>query len=489
MKKIFLFVGVMAAAAVSGGAAAWMVTRSAEQQIAYVEREVERTPALGSQFTSYEADRYPDLTYAAENAVKAVVNIEAVQEVAVRENWDPFLEFFGVPQGSRRGDARTQERRAGGSGVIISEDGYIVTNNHVVDEATKLRVTLNDGRTFDARIIGKDPATDVALIKIDAEKLPTIPFGNSDSLRLGEWVLAIGSPFDLRSTITAGIVSAKARTLGVIPNEFRIESFIQTDAAVNPGNSGGALVNAHGELVGINTLIMSQTGSYIGYSFAVPETIVRKVVMDLKEFGIVQRAMLGIEFRLIDQEFIDRMGEELGIREIGGAYVASVVEGGSASEAGIRKGDVILDVDGVKLVSQSTLQEQIARHRPNDRVKLTIKRGDDVKLFEVTLRNKAGNTELLTKEDVDVAELLGGKFAEVNDRKARALDIRGGIEVVGVKADGILARARVREGFVITHINDKPVRSLADLQRMTGKVRTIDGVYPNGRSASYTLVE
>ena len=489
MKKIFLFVGVMAAAAVSGGAAAWMVTRSAEQQIAYVEREVERTPALGSQFTSYEADRYPDLTYAAENAVKAVVNIEAVQEVAVRENWDPFLEFFGVPQGSRRGDARTQERRAGGSGVIISEDGDIVTNNHVVDEATKLRVTLNDGRTFDARIIGKDPATDVALIKIDAEKLPTIPFGNSDSLRLGEWVLAIGSPFDLRSTITAGIVSAKARTLGVIPNEFRIESFIQTDAAVNPGNSGGALVNAHGELVGINTLIMSQTGSYIGYSFAVPETIVRKVVMDLKEFGIVQRAMLGIEFRLIDQEFIDRMGEELGIREIGGAYVASVVEGGSASEAGIRKGDVILDVDGVKLVSQSTLQEQIARHRPNDRVKLTIKRGDDVKLFEVTLRNKAGNTELLTKEDVDVAELLGGKFAEVNDRKARALDIRGGIEVVGVKADGILARARVREGFVITHINDKPVRSLADLQRMTGKVRTIDGVYPNGRSASYTLVE
>ncbi len=290
MKKIFLFVGVMAAAAVSGGAAAWMVTRSAEQQIAYVEREVERTPALGSQFTSYEADRYPDLTYAAENAVKAVVNIEAVQEVAVRENWDPFLEFFGVPQGSRRGDARTQERRAGGSGVIISEDGYIVTNNHVVDEATKLRVTLNDGRTFDARIIGKDPATDVALIKIDAEKLPTIPFGNSDSLRLGEWVLAIGSPFDLRSTITAGIVSAKARTLGVIPNEFRIESFIQTDAAVNPGNSGGALVNVHGELVGINTVIKSSTGSYIGYSFAVPETIVKKVVTDLKEFGVEQRA-------------------------------------------------------------------------------------------------------------------------------------------------------------------------------------------------------
>ena len=488
MKKVFVYAGIVAAAAAAGGATAWGVVSMREHGVEYVEREVVRTPGLGTQFTAYEADRYPDLTYAAENAVKAVVNIEVVQEVEMRRSYDPFLEFFGIPQGGG-GRPDIRERRGGGSGVVISEDGYIVTNNHVVDQATKLRVKLNDGRVFDARTVGTDPATDVALIKIEAADLPTLPFGSSDALRLGEWVLAIGSPFDLQSTITAGIVSAKARQLRAIPDEFSVESFIQTDAAVNPGNSGGALVNTHGELVGINTLIKSQTGSYIGYSFAIPESIVRKVVMDLKEFGIVQRAMLGIEFRLIDQEFIDRMGEELGIREIGGAYVASVVEGGSASEAGIRKGDVILDVDGVKLVSQSTLQEQIARHRPNDRVKLTIKRGDDVKLFEVTLRNKAGNTELLTKEDVDVAELLGGKFAEVNDRKARALDIRGGIEVVGVKADGILARARVREGFVITHINDKPVRSLADLQRMTGKVRTIDGVYPNGRSASYTLVE
>lgn len=492
MKKAVLFLGAIAVSAAAGGLTAWTVAdRTAS--VAYIEHEVERTPALGAHFASYEAGKYPDLTYAAENAVKAVVNIEAIQQVEMRSqrSYDPFLEFFGMPQGPRGGSSqpRFREQRSGGSGVIISTDGYIVTNNHVVDGASKLRVTLNDDRTFDAELVGRDAATDVALLKIDGKDLPTLAFGSSDALRLGEWVLAIGSPFDLRSTVTAGIVSAKGRQMGVIPSQFSVESFIQTDAAVNPGNSGGALVNAHGELVGINTLIMSQTGSYIGYSFAVPETIVRKVVMDLKEFGIVQRAMLGIEFRLIDQEFIDRMGEELGIREIGGAYVASVVEGGSASEAGIRKGDVILDVDGVKLVSQSTLQEQIARHRPNDRVKLTIKRGDDVKLFEVTLRNKAGNTELLTKEDVDVAELLGGKFAEVNDRKARALDIPGGIEVVGVKADGILARARVREGFVITHINDKPVRSLADLQRMTGKVRTIDGVYPNGRSASYTLVE
>lgn len=489
MKKAFLFVGVIAAAAVSGGAAAWMVTRSAGKQITYVEREVERMPALGSHFTSYQADQYPDLTYAAENAVKAVVNIEAVQEVEVRESVDPFLEFFGIPQGSRRGDSRTQERRAGGSGVILSEDGYIVTNNHVVEEATKLRVTLNDGRTFDARIIGRDPATDVALIKIEAEGLPTIPFGSSDSLRLGEWVLAIGSPFDLRSTITAGIVSAKARSLGVIPNEFRIESFIQTDAAVNPGNSGGALVNTRGELVGINTVIKSSTGSYIGYSFAVPETIVKKVVTDLKEFGVVQRALLGISFRPVDQDFVDEMGKELGIDEVGGAYVAGVVDGGAASEAGIRKGDIIESIDGVKISDYSTLQEQIGRHRPSDKVNLSVKRDGKMKQFEVTLRNVTGKTELLTSESVDVVEVLGGKFADASDKLCRQLDIRGGVQVVSVKPNGFLARARVKNGFVITHVNDRAIRSVADLRRLADKVVSVDGVYPDGRSASYVTVE
>lgn len=491
MKKAFLFLGAVALSAAAGGLTAWSLQRS-DQHVEYIEREVQRTPALGSQFTSYQADQYPDLTYAAENAVKAVVNIEAVTEVEMPErSYDPFLEFFGFPQGrSRRsGEPQIRERRAGGSGVILSEDGYIVTNNHVVEDATKLRVKLNDGRTFDARVVGTDPTTDVALIKIEADKLPTIPFGSSDALRLGEWVLAIGSPFDLQSTITAGIVSAKARQLNVIPNEFRIESFIQTDAAVNPGNSGGALVNTHGELVGINTLIQSSTGSYIGYSFAVPETIVRKVVVDLKEYGVVQRAMLGITFMPIDQRFIDEKGEELGIAEIGGVYVDSVAEGSAASEAGIRKGDVIVALDGVKLDEKATLQEQIGKHRPGDKIKLSVKRDGKVKLFETTLRNKAGKTELVTKEDVDIVETLGGRFAEVGAKLARELEIRGGVQVTGVKKGGILARARVREGFVITHINDRPVRSVADMQRMTGKIRSIDGIYPDGRSASYVLVE
>ena len=492
MKKAFLFLGFAALAAVTGGLTAWTVVGNRGTEVAYVEREVERTPALGNHFTSYQNEQYPDLTYAAENAVKAVVNIEAIQQVEMpRRGYDPFLEFFGIPQDYGYGDGRPQyrEQRAGGSGVIISEDGYIVTNNHVADGASKLKVKLNDGRTFDAKLIGTDSATDLALLKVEAKDLPTLPFGSSDALRLGEWVLAIGSPFDLQSTITAGIVSAKARQLGAIPNDFRIESFIQTDAAVNPGNSGGALVNTHGELVGINTLIKSQTGSYVGYSFAIPETIVRKVVVDLKEFGVVQRALLGIQFRVVDQDFLDAEGKDLGIKDLGGAYVASVIEGGAASEAGIRKGDVILAIDGVKITEPSTLQEQIARHRPNDTVKLSVKRDGDVKQIEVTLRNKAGKTELMTKEDVDVVEALGGKFADAGTKLCRELEIKGGVQVVGIKADGILARARVKQGFVITHINDRPVYSLSDMQRMTEKVRSIDGVYPNGRSASYMLVE
>ncbi|OUQ53263.1 serine protease MucD [Alistipes sp. An116] len=490
MKKAFLILGLVAVSAAAGGLTAWAVSGKQNGSVAYVERQVERTPALGNHFTSYQNEQYPDLTYAAENAVKAVVNIEAIQQVEMpRRGYDPFLEFFGIPQDYGDGRPQYREQRAGGSGVIISEDGYIVTNNHVVDGATKLRVKLNDGRMFDGKLIGTDSATDLALVKIEAKDLPTLPFGSSDALRLGEWVLAIGSPFDLQSTITAGIVSAKARQLGAIPNDFRIESFIQTDAAVNPGNSGGALVNTHGELVGINTLIKSQTGSYVGYSFAIPESIVRKVVVDLKEYGVVQRAMLGIQFRMVDQDFLDSGGKDLGIKELGGAYVASVSEGGSASEAGIRKGDIILDIDGVKITEPSTLQEQIAKRRPNDTVKLSVKRDGKVKQFVVTLRNKAGKTELMTKEDVDVVEALGGKFADAGTKLCRELDIRGGVQVVGIKANGILARARVKQGFVITHINDQAVYSLSDMQRMTDKIRSIDGIYPNGRSASYMLVE
>ena len=515
MKKAFLFLGVMALSAAIGGTTAWMLSapsESADDATATADAHYNAPQAAdapfgssaGTHFTAYQAEQYPDLTYAAENAVQAVVNIEVVQQVEVPQSnygydlFDPFREFFGLPQQPQRGSQgnsqpRYQERRGGGSGVIISPDGYIVTNNHVADGATTLRVKLYDGRKFDAKLIGKDAATDLALLKIEADNLPTLPLGSSDALRLGEWVLAIGSPFDLPSTITAGIVSAKARQLGAIPDDFSIESFIQTDAAVNPGNSGGALVNTRGELVGINTLIKSQTGSYIGYSFAIPESIVRKVVVDLKEFGVVQRALLGIQFRPVDQDFLDREGEQTGIDQLGGVYVAAVVEGGAASEAGVRKGDVIVAVDGVKITDAAPLQEQIAKHRPNDKVVLSVKRAGQMKQIEVTLRNKAGKTELVTREDVDVVEALGGKFANAGEKLCRQLDIEGGVQVVGVKTGGMMARARIREGFVITHINDQAVYSLSDLQRMSDPIRSIDGVYPtrngSGRAASYTFVE
>ena len=497
-KNTFVLVAVCFVSALLGaGVASYAVVRNSQvaTTIEYVNRDGDTVPVAKTQFVSLEQSAtYPDLTYAAENAVKAVVNIEAITEVEVRQQgmmpYNPFFEFFGFPQPQQgNGQPQKREQKSGGSGVIISTDGYIVTNNHVVDGATKLRVKLNDGRVFDAKIIGKDPTTDVALIKVEAEELPIIKFGSSDNLRLGEWVLAIGSPFDLQSTITAGIVSAKARQLDVIPNEFRIESFIQTDAAVNPGNSGGALVNARGELVGINTVIKSSTGSYIGYSFAVPESIVRKVVNDLREYGIVQRALLGISYRYIDQDFIDQFGKDTGITEVGGVYVAAVSEGGSASEAGLRKGDVITEIDGVKITAPTTLTEQIGKHRPNDKISLVVKRGEKVKHFEVVLRNKAGKAELLTKNDVDVVEVLGGRFADIDSKIAKKLDIKGGVQVQSVKSGGLLAKARVREGFVITHINDKAVRTVADLGRLTDKIQSIDGVYPDGKSASYVIVQ
>ena len=496
-KSTFILVAVCFASALFGaGMASYAVVRNSQivTTAELTERNDDSAPVARTQFVSLEqSTSYPDLTYAAESAVKAVVNIEATTEVEVHQQgvmpYNPFFEFFGFPQPQQgNGQPQKREQRSGGSGVIISTDGYIVTNNHVVDGASKLRIKLNDGRIFDAKIIGKDPTTDVALIKVEAENLPILKFGSSDDLRLGEWVLAIGSPFDLQSTITAGIVSAKARQLDVIPNEFRIESFIQTDAAVNPGNSGGALVNSRGELVGINTVIKSSTGSYIGYSFAVPESIVRKVVNDLREYGIVQRALLGISYRYIDQEFIEQMGKETGIKEVGGVYVASVTEGGSASEAGLRKGDVITEIDGVKITSPTILTEQIGKHRPNDKISLVVKRGDKVKHFEAVLRNKVGRAELLTKNDVDVVEILGGRFADIDDRTAKRLDIRSGVQVQEIKSGGLLAKARVREGFIITHINDKAVRSVADLGRLTDKIQSIDGVYPNGKSASYTII-
>lgn len=480
MKRNLLVIGVATALSVLvGGTTAWVVSEQKSDEQSAPTVIYDTTQRAGNHFASYQKESYPDLTYAAENAVQAVVNIEVIQEVSggsYSSGSMDLWEFFGFPgYGTPRSQGEPRQIRGGGSGVIISEDGYIVTNNHVVEDATELRVKLYDQRTFEAEVIGTDPTTDVALIKIEAEDLPTLRFGSSDNLRLGEWVLAIGSPLELQSTITAGIVSAKARNLGAIPNEYSIESFIQTDAAVNPGNSGGALVNTAGELVGINTLIQSQTGTYIGYSFAVPSSIVQKVITDLREYGVVQRAVLGIEYRNNDN------GE--------GVVVAVVREGSAAEEAGIEPEDIITHIDGQKLDQNNTLTEIIGKLRPNDKVKITVKRGEQTKQFEAVLRNKAGKAELIASDYVDAAEALGGTFTEVNERTRKQLDIDGGIRVSAIEADGVLAQARVRQGYIITHINEQEIKSVRDLDKIGEEIYSIEGLYPDGRHVTYSLVQ
>ena len=509
MKKGAIF-GIAAAGAIFGGVVAFGVSHAVSRSVASTaisQQFVDRNDRVPTHFTTYDVGGYPDLTYAAENAVKAVVSIDNKGEVRRRSyygqrgEYNPFYEFFGYPQDygrqpeqqpDRSGSGEPELRVQGsGSGVLISADGYILTNNHVVESARELDVTLNDGRSFTARLIGTDPTTDVALIKIDGEKdLPLLPFGDSDALRLGEWVLAIGTPYSLQSTVTAGIVSAKGRNLGALSNpnnRTALESFIQTDAAVNPGNSGGALVNAKGELVGINTLIQSPTGSYAGYSFAIPSSIARKVVDDLREFGVAQRALLGINYEEIDADFLKEHGEETGITERGGIYITGVIEGGAAEAAGIQAGDVLTGINDVAIPDGAVLSEQIARYRPADRVKISIKRGNQVKQFDVTFRNRTGSTALLTPDTYDAAKVLGGRFEAVSDSYKQALGIEHGVAVTRIEDEGLLQRLGIRPNSVITHINDVPMRSTNDLNRINQKIVTIDVVLRGGRAIRYVL--
>lgn len=488
---------MLAAAIVAGGLSAYAVLKWNILQPAEIMNVGEGNGAVTFADFSGNGMRYPDLTFAAEKAVQAVVNIEKKEVVNVAVNpvygsSDPLYELFGVPQkdgGSPR-QTVTQERQSAGSGVIISQDGFIVTNNHVSENANELSVKLSDGCTYAATLVGADPATDIALVKIDAAGLPALSFGSSDDLRLGEWLLAVGNPFGLNSTVTAGIVSAKGRSLDVIPEQFRIESFIQTDAAVNRGNSGGALVNTRGELVGINTVIKSPTGAHAGYAFAVPSSIVRKVVDDLMEYGVVQRALLGIGFHEVDDNFIKEMSGETGIKGKGGIYVASVDPNGAAHQSGIKTGDVITAVDGVKTMTASQLQEAMAKYRPNDKVTITLKRGGTVKHFDVVLRNTAGETKLIDKNAFSTVNYLGGRFAEITDRAGEKLNVEGGVMVTSV-GEGVLKKAGVRKGFIITGINGKKIRNVSDLNKLNEKPQSIEGIYSDagGRTINYILAE
>lgn len=439
----------------------------------------------------------PDLTSAAEKAVGSVVNIENIRKVAVGSfgggnMMDPFEFFFG-PQGrnqqQQQQQPQTREARSGGSGVVLSSDGYIVTNNHVIDGADQINVTLSDGRSLPAKLIGTDPGTDIALIKIEATDLPVLEFGNSEDLRLGQWLLAVGNPMGLNNTVTAGIVSATGRSLGAGNGAMLdIESFIQTDAVVNPGNSGGALVTTNGQLVGINTILKSNTGTYIGYSFAVPSSIVRKIVADLKQYGTVQRAVLGIKYSEITPQWAEQFAKELGIKETEGLYVGEVINDGAAAEAGIKKGDVITQLNDKPVRTSSMLQENLAKLRPGDKIKVSVKRDGSVKQFDITLRNRAGKAELLDKNSVDVTKLLGGRFQVPNDQTFKKLGIRNGIQVVEITPSGLLAKSRVRTGFIITHINGVAISNPDDLNRLTDKIESLDGIYPDGKQVMYQVI-
>ncbi len=425
----------------------------------------------------------PDFTVAASSTIHAVVHIktEYQRKSSVYDNFFDLRDFFG----NRGQQGSPGPIEASGSGVIISTDGYIVTNNHVVAESDAISVTLNDKRTFNASIVGTDPSTDLAVIKIDAKDLPYLLYGNSDNVQIGEWVLAVGNPFNLTSTVTAGIVSAKARNINILgsPDGSSIESFIQTDAAVNPGNSGGALVNTNGELVGINAAIASGTGYYAGYSFAIPANIVRKVAGDLIEYGTIQRGFLGVSIRELDSQ----LAKDEGIADIRGVYVADVTESGAAKGAGVRAGDIILNIEGIQVNSTSELLELIGQHRPGDKVNLAVKRGDKEMNFQVTLKNRDGNVSIVKREDFDIQTVLGAGFAPVPDKLKSDLDIESGVQVTSL-TDGKLSNAGVRQGFIIMRVDGKPVGTKEELTSLLANKKggiLIEGIYPNRTRAYY----
>ena len=493
MKKTTKFaLGAVALIAVSAGVAgvtSYAILQSKDTKNASFYEEFQT--AAPASYAALDASKMQpvDLTQAAESSLNSVVHIMAVQRSktkVIQTQPDIFDFFFGDGRG-RQQEVRTPEQRGFGSGVIISKDGYIVTNNHVIDDADEISVKLHDGREMKGRVIGTDATTDLALVKIEGDDFPAIPVGDSDALKVGEWVLAVGNPFNLGSTVTAGVVSAKARGLGA----NQVESFIQTDAAINQGNSGGALVNAKGELVGINAMLVSPTGAYSGYGFAIPTSIMTKVVTDLKQYGTVQRALLGIAGVDMGKENlpedIHKQQKELGIGY--GVQVIEVQDEGSA--AGILKeNDVIIGVDGEKVETMAALQGILAKKRPGDKVKVKVFRDKKDQEFTITLKNAQGNTKVVKKADM---ELLGAAFREVPAELKRQLNLGYGVQVTGV-SDGRMSDSGIRKGFIILKANGKQLRTVDDLEEVMkaasqspDQVLFMTGVYPSGKRANYAV--
>lgn len=430
-----------------------------------------------------------DLTYAADKALPAVVHIRFVQNAKdepSRVQMDPFSDFFSDPFGffGQRRPSMPQKKEGTGSGVIISSDGYIVTNNHVVNGADELTVTLEDNREFNARIIGTDPNTDLALIKINGKNLPTLPIGDSDKIKVGEWVIAVGNPFGLNNTVTAGIVSAKGRSL----YQNGVESFIQTDAAINRGNSGGALVNTKGELIGINAMLYSETGSYAGYGFAIPTAIMNKVVDDLKKYGTVQRAFIGIKGQDVNIYLDNLKRQDKDVPDLGtneGVYVVEVEDNGAAAEAGVKAGDVLNGIDGKKVTKMSELQEIINNKRPGDKATISWIHNKKKMSKTVTVKNQQGNTKVMRTADLDV---LGAKVMPIDDNTKKELGISYGLQVKDVK-NGAFKKGGISNGFIIINANDKPMKKISDLQEAVKDASTskspvlfITGMWPSGKT-------
>jgi len=486
--KFFQLFGI----ALLGGIFSLMASKAYEHYFTSDEKDArqrfpyENIPVQYARYTPNLGESNLDFTFAAEMTVHAVVNIktEYQRKSSVYDdffsNWDPFFDFFG--RNNRYGYSQ-QPIIASGSGVIISPDGYIITNNHVVQEADYIEVTLNNKETFSATLVGNDPSTDLALIKIQSNDLPFIVFGNSDSVRVGEWVLAVGNPFNLNSTVTAGIVSAKARNINILGRADAIESFIQTDAAVNRGNSGGALVNTKGELIGINAAIASNTGSYTGYSFAIPVNIVRKVSKDILDYGQVQRAYLGVEIA----DMTSKLAEEKNLQKVPGVYISRVLDNSAAADAALKESDIIIEIEGKSLSSASELLEVIATKAPGDIINIIYIRDGKQKETTAKLKNKNNNYELLIKEKESIVNLLGASFEDVTKEEATRLGIKNGVKVKTL-GSGKLRSYGVREGFIITHIDKTAIKNTDDLNNVIKEKKggiLIEGVYPNGIRAYY----
>lgn len=477
---------LMLALGLAGGMAGYALTgafnnKTDKNDALEVRQDTGAHAQFASNMPTYFTSATPtEFTTAAEKCIDGVVHVKTMyQQQNTQQGYpDLFQYFFGMPDQPMR----MEPQQASGSGVIISKDGYIVTNNHVIENSTSIEVVLNDRRSFEATLIGRDPQTDLALLKIDADNLTVIPFGDSDNLKVGEWVLAIGNPFNLTSTVTSGIVSAKARNLNILERKGAIESFIQTDAAVNPGNSGGALVNTDGQLVGINTAIYSQTGNFAGYAFAVPTSIVKKVISDLMEFGTVQRALLGVMISDVTPE----LAKENNLDKINGVYVNDVSENSAAADAGLKKGDIILSINDKNTNTIAELQEAVSQFRPGNSATVKYSRNGDTRTTQVTFKNQDNNTKVTTRKAMD---LLGASFEELSKEDLEELDLKYGVQVTDLQS-GKLMSAGVRKGFIITTINNTPIKSVDDIEKIIENTKGgvyIEGEYPSGRPGYYAF--